>query len=125
MRALVVLGAIVVAAVACEEPQGEVFTCTQTWTCGDDVVANNSQNVLNADPGHVFCTRPGTDAFGGTAGADERSGDIAAYQASFADDCNGVSIGCEEAGEFATCAASCVVTDACPPADAVRVRHNL
>ena len=126
MRALVVLS-IVLGAVACEEPQGEVVTCTQTWTCGDDVVADNSQNVANGDLGHVFCTRPGTDAFGGTAGADERTGDIAAYQSSFADDCNGVNIGCvdpEIDGEFATCAATCVVAGACDPEATVRVRLN-
>ena len=112
---------------SCAEPVGEVVTCSQSWTCGDDVVADNSTNVREADVGHVFCTRPGTDFLGGTAGAEERSADIAQYQDGFASNCNGVNVGClnpEEDGEFATCAATCVVADSCDPASTVRVRLN-
>lgn len=130
MKAAIVplMTGLLFAAAACPEaPPGEVVTCNQTWTCGDDVVADNSQSVLAGDVGHVFCTRPGTDAFGGTAGADERSADIAAYAASFADDCSGANIRClnpAEDGEFATCAATCVVAGTCDPETTVRVRPN-
>ena len=125
MRALLVL---VLAAwlAACEQPLGEVVTCSQTWTCGDDVVADNSQSVIDQAPGHVFCTRPGTDFFGGTAGEAERTADIAEYQSGFAEDCNGARVGCLDPadGEFATCAATCVVAGTCDPETAVRVRLN-
>jgi hypothetical protein len=120
---LVALGALV----GCEEPLGEVVTCSQTWTCGDDVVADNSASVAAGAEGHVFCTRPGTDALGGTAGAEERAADIASYEAEFAGDCGGVNVGCVDPdvdGEFATCAATCVVAGTCDPETAVRVRLN-
>jgi hypothetical protein len=111
---------------ACAEPTGELVTCSQTWTCGDTIVADNSAFVADHAEGHVFCTKPGVDVFGGTAAADERAADIAAYASGFAEDCNGANVACldPEDGEFATCAATCAVSGTCPKATAVRVRLN-
>ena len=127
MRSTAALVLALVGSAACAEPQGEIVTCSQTWTCGDDVVGDNSQSRLAANLGHVFCTKPGTDALGSTAGNDERSADIAAYRLGFAEDCNGVNIAClnpAENGEFATCAATCSVGAPCDPENTLRVRLN-
>jgi hypothetical protein len=96
--ALLVLGAL-----ACDPPQGEEVTCARTWSCDDNVVSTQDD---------VHCTDPGKPG---------REDQITAYEAGFAESCDGVRVGC--GGDvFATCAAVCTPSGICPLEEADNIR---
>ena len=98
MRALA-FAAVMIGAASCgllPPKQGEVVTCAQTWTCGDQVVSESN-------PAPKFCTDPDDP---------DRAAQIKQYEKDFADTCAGVPVQCVD-GTDAVCSAVCTPKGTC------------